>query len=73
MEETNLSRLLERLEKIVFWFESQNEIDVEKGLEKAKEGIKLIRACKERLRKVENEFEEIKREAEDVEEHEIEE
>ena len=62
MEKTNLSESLKKLEEIAEWFELQEEIDVEKGLEKVKEGAKLIKASKERLKKVENEFEEIKKE-----------
>jgi len=65
MEKTNLSESLKKLEEIARWFESRKEIDVEKGLEKVKEGARLIKASKERLRKVENEFEEIKREMEE--------
>ena len=67
MEKTNLSESLKKLEEIAEWFESQEEIDVEKGLEKVKEGAGLIRASKERLKKVENEFEEIKKEMEENE------
>ncbi len=67
MEKTNLSDSLKKLEKIVDWFESQEEVDVEKGLLKVKEGVKLIRASKERLKKVENEFEEVKKELEEGE------
>jgi exonuclease VII small subunit len=61
MEKTNLSESLKELEKIVEWFEGQEEIDAEKGLEKVKEGAKLIKSSKERLKKVENEFKEVKR------------
>ena len=68
MEKTNLSESLKKLEEIAKWFESQEEIDIEKGLEKVKEGARLIKASKERLKKVENEFEEIKREMEGNEE-----
>lgn len=68
MEKTNLSESLKKLEKIVNWFEVQEEIDVEKGLEKVKEGVKLIKASKERLKKVENEFEEVKKELGDEKE-----
>lgn len=67
MEKTNLSESLNKLEKIVNWFEVQEEVDVEKGLEKVKEGVKLIKASKERLKKVENEFEEVKKELGDEE------
>jgi len=68
MEKTNLSESLKKLEKIVNWFELQEEVDVEKGLEKVKEGVKLIKASKERLKKVENEFEEVKKELGDEKE-----
>jgi len=68
MEKTNLSESLKKLEEIARWFESQEEVDVEKGLEKVKEGARLIKVSKERLKKVENEFEEIKKEMEEGEE-----
>ncbi|MCK5476058.1 MAG: exodeoxyribonuclease VII small subunit [Candidatus Pacebacteria bacterium] len=68
MEKTNLSESLKKLGKIVDWFESQEEIDVEKGLEKVKEGVKLIKTSKERLKRVENEFEEVKKELENEKE-----
>lgn len=64
-KETNLTQSLKKLEEIVEWFESQQEVDVEKGLEKVKEGASLIKASKERLKKVENEFEEVKKELEE--------
>lgn len=76
MEKTNLNDSLKKLEKIVEWFESQEEIDIEKGLDKVKEGTRLIKASKERLREVENEFEEIKKgmeESEDTEDEDVEE
>ena len=60
----NLNESLKELQKIVSWFESQEEVDVEEGLTKVREGVALIRASKERLKEVENEFEEIKREME---------
>jgi exodeoxyribonuclease VII small subunit len=66
-KETNLTQSLKKLEEIVEWFESRQEVDVEKGLEKVKEGALLIKASKERLKKVENEFEEVKKELEDGE------
>ncbi len=63
-KESNLTVSLKKLEEIVEWFESQQEVDVEKGLEKVKEGAALIKASKERLKKVENEFEEVKKDLE---------
>lgn len=62
MEKTNLSESLKKLEEITGWFDSREEIDVEKGLEKVKEGVKLIKASRARLQEVENEFEDVKKE-----------
>jgi len=58
----NLSDNLKKLSEITEWFEGQEDIDVEEGLKKVKEAVGLIKASKERLRAVENEFEEIKKE-----------
>jgi exonuclease VII small subunit len=57
---TNLNDNLKRLREIVSWFESQSELDVEKGLELVKEGGDLIKTSRERLSQIENEFKEIK-------------
>jgi len=62
MEKVNLTESLKKLESISQWFENQEEIDVEEGLKKVKEGAKLIKLSKERLQKIENEFEEVKKE-----------
>jgi len=61
-KEINLTQSLKKLEEIVEWFENQEEVDVEKGIEKVREGIALIKASRERLKKVENEFEEVRKE-----------
>ena len=58
----NLSNNLKRLSEIVEWFDSQKEINVEEGLKKVKEAAVIIKASKERLRAIRNEFEEIKKE-----------
>jgi len=58
----NLNSNLKRLAEIIEWFDKQEEIDVEEGLNKVKEAAGLIKASKERLKAVENEFEEIKKE-----------
>ena len=57
----NLNASLKELAEIVEWFEKQEEVDVEIGLEKVKEGAALIKSSKERLKEIENEFEEIKK------------
>ena len=59
---TNLNDTLKKLTQIVSWFESQSELDVEKGLEYVKEGAQLIKSSRERLSEIENEFKEIKKE-----------
>lgn len=62
----NLSDNLKKLSEITDWFENQEEVDVEEGLAKVKEAAALIKASKERLKAVENEFQEIKKQS-DVE------
>jgi exodeoxyribonuclease VII small subunit len=62
MKRTNLGESLKKLEGIVQWFDEQKEVDVEMGLEKVKEGVAFIKASRSRLKEVENEFEEVKKE-----------
>jgi len=57
----NLKESLKKLNTIVEWFEAQEEIDVEAGLEKVKEGAALVKVCKKRLSEIENEFAQIQR------------
>lgn len=61
-DEKNLNNNLKRLSEIMAWFDNEEEVDVEEGLKKVKEAAELIKASKERLRAVENEFEELKKE-----------
>ncbi len=58
---TNISETMKKLRAITEWFESQEEIDVEKGIEKVKEGAELIKLSRERLKELENEFEDVKK------------
>lgn len=60
-EKNNLNSNLKGIAKIVEWFESQEELDIEEGLKKAKEAAELIKETKAMLKKSENEFEEIKK------------
>lgn len=60
-KKVNLSKNLESLKEISEWFEQQDEVDIEKGLEKVKHAATLIKESKGRLQEVENEFQEIKR------------
>jgi len=61
MTKKSIKEKLSELEQIAAWFEKQKDVDVEEGLKRVKEGAVLIKDLKERLREVENEFEEIKK------------
>ena len=60
-EEGNISKSLKSLEEIVNWFEGQKDVDIERGLEKVKQGAVIIKMLKKRLTMVQNEFNEIKK------------
>jgi hypothetical protein len=62
IESKNLNSNLKRLSEITAWFDAQEEIDVEEGLKLVKEAVGLVKASRERLEGIENEFEEIKKE-----------
>jgi exonuclease VII small subunit len=62
MENSKLKQNFKKLEEIVQWFDQQKEIDLEIGLNKIKEGSKLIKESKSQLQGLENEFEEVKKE-----------
>jgi exonuclease VII small subunit len=64
MAEKNLNSNLKKLAEITDWFDKREEVDVEVGLEKVKEAVVLIKESKERLKQIENEFEEIKKDIE---------
>ena len=61
IEQINLNDSLKKLSGIVSWFENQSEVDVEKALQYVKEGVELIKSSKDRLKEIENEFVEIKK------------
>ena len=61
MDKNKLKDQLKSLEEIVEWFDKQEEVDVEAGLDKVKEGVALIKVAKERLKELENEFEKVKK------------
>lgn len=65
-ESKSLNGNLKRLAEITEWFDKQEEIDVEEGLDKVKEAAALIKASKEKLKAVENEFEEIRKEMDET-------
>ncbi len=64
MSKVNLGESLRKVQEIISWFDNQEEVDVEKGLEKIKEGTVLIKASRTRLQEIENEFEVVKKELE---------
>lgn len=59
-KEPSIRDQLTKLQAMVDWFEKQEEVDVEQGLAKVKEGAELIKQLKTRLKSVENEFKEIR-------------
>ena len=61
VKKQNLKEYLKQIEKITTWFDDQDEIDIEKALEKVKQATELIKASKDKLAQVENEFKEIKK------------
>ncbi len=60
----NLTKSLKEIEEIVNWFETQDEVDVEEGIKKVKKGAGLIKDSKKRLKEIENEFEDVKKDLE---------
>lgn len=64
MAKMNLSDSLKKVQEIITWFDNQEEVDVEKGLEKIKEGTVLIKDSRARLKEIENEFEVVKKDLE---------
>ncbi len=61
LNQRSLSDNLKELAEISAWFSSQEELDVETGLEKVKTAAALIKSSKEKLDKLENEFKEIEK------------
>jgi len=57
----NLKEYLKQIQKITEWFDAQEEIDIEEALKKVKQATALIKASKDKLTQVENEFKEIKK------------
>lgn len=57
----DFSKAIDELEEINHWFQNE-DIDLDAGLTKFRRGLALIKHCRERLKQVENEFVEIKKE-----------
>lgn len=62
-DKENLKDALQKLEKIVDDL-SNRDIDVEAGLAMFKDGVTLIKFCREQLKEAENEFKKLKDELE---------
>jgi len=62
MPKNSLKDSLKKLKEIIDWFDAQEEVDVEAGLGKVKEGVSLIKGSRAELKKLENEFEKVKQE-----------
>lgn len=55
----DFTKAYKEIEEINDWFQNE-EIDLEKALDKYERGMELIEKCKKRLNKAKNKFEEIK-------------
>jgi exodeoxyribonuclease VII small subunit len=64
-KETQFQKSLDELQKIADWFGEQEQINIEEGLTKVREGAALVKQLKTRLAEVENEFVEIQKDLED--------
>lgn len=56
----NFSKSYSELQKIVEWFE-KDDIDLEEGISKFEDGMKIVKEMKEYLNKIENKIKEIKK------------
>ena len=63
-EKFSIKNSLKNLKSIIDWFENQEEMDVEEGLKKVKQGAVIIKESKKELKKLENEFKKVKVELE---------
>lgn len=51
----DFSQAIKRLDEINKWFQEE-EIDLDEGLKKLREGKEIIKECRKKLKDVENEF-----------------
>lgn len=63
-QDTSFKQQLTELGKIVAWFDAQEELDVEEALAKIASASALIKASKQRLGEIENEFKVIQKDLE---------
>lgn len=60
-DKETIAQSLGKLEKIIEWFDEQSEVQVEEGLKRVREGAILIKDLRGRLKEVENQFQELKK------------
>ncbi|OGL61972.1 exodeoxyribonuclease VII small subunit [Candidatus Uhrbacteria bacterium RIFCSPHIGHO2_02_FULL_47_44] len=61
----DFAKSFEELEKITQWFDSEEHLDLDKGLKQFERGLELASMLKEKLSEVENKVVEIKKRFED--------
>ncbi|MEA3296022.1 MAG: exodeoxyribonuclease VII small subunit [Patescibacteria group bacterium] len=66
MAQNKLKDSLKKLKEIIVWFDNQEEIDVETALEKVKQGVVLIKESRGQLKQLENEFEKVKQDIDEI-------
>ena len=57
----NFAKSFAELEEITRWFETEENVDLDKGLKKFERGLELAGELKKKLSEVENKVEEIKK------------
>lgn len=57
----NFSEAFQELESITEWFDSEENLDLDKGLKQFERGLELASELKKKLSEVENKVEEIKK------------
>ncbi len=57
----DFAKSFEELEKITEWFDSEEHLDLDKGLKQFERGLELASLLKEKLSEVENKVVEIKK------------
>lgn len=57
----DFAKAVSEIEEINQWFQNE-DVDLDEGLSKFRRGLELIKKCRVRLKQVENEFIEIKKE-----------
>lgn len=60
-QKSDVTESLAKLEHIIEWFDKQQSVQVQEGLEKVREGAVLVKELRAQLKEVENEFKEVKK------------